>query len=228
MKKQDKYDMILLLILTVTCCIVGILFISLNQEPQYDSIDYFSSMDMNCEIPDIPPFPAPEPVYPEVIDDIHDIRQLMGELSYQRRRIVLGDSHRMFITAYCSAECGGSTMTSSGATVHREDDPYEPTTCAIDRRYFSYGDLFYIPSEDRIYVAEDTGSGVKGMWLDEFHLTMGDVNRYNTRYETVYECEIVYDDILLSNFDIREEINYYYFSKKGNVICMHLQMMIVG
>lgn len=218
MRQQDKYDLFLLLILTVISCIVGILFITLKAEPQNESVDYFSSMEMYCELPYLPPTHTPEPVYPEVIDDIHDIRQLLGELSYPRRRIVLGDTHRMFITAYCSAECCGSTMTSSGATVHREEDPYEPTTCAIDRRYFSYGDLFYIPSEDRIYVAEDTGSGVKGMWLDEFHLSMSDVRHYNTRYETIYECEIVYDDILLSNFDIREEINNYYFSKKGNAL----------
>lgn len=209
--------MILLLILTVICCIVGILFISLNQEPQYDSIDYFSSIDMYCELPDIPPFPTPEPVYPEVIDDIHDIRQLLGELSYPRRRIVLGDTHRMFITAYCSAECGGSTMTSSGATVHREEDPYEPTTCAIDRRYFSYGDLFYVPSEDRVYIAEDTGSAVKGLHIDLFQNSMSEVRGYNTRYETIYRCEFEEYEVILSNYDIREQIALNCFGKRGNV-----------
>lgn len=173
----------------------------------------FTSRDMQVELPDLTPTPTPEPILPEVIDEAREIRRRMGEVTTTRTRLVLGNEYRMFITAYCSAECGGSTTTSSGATVHRSEDPYEPTTCAIDRRYFRYGDLFYVPSEDRIYIAEDTGSAVKGMHIDLFQNSMSDVRGYNTRYETCYRCEFEEYEVILSNYDIREQVLYYCFGK---------------
>ena len=108
------------------------------------------------------------------------------------KRLVLYDEYKMFITAYCAEECGWSYSTSSGAICHRSswENRYEPTTCAIDRSYFSYGTLFYIPSEDRIYVAEDTGPGVRGYWIDTYQDDMSDVTGYNTRYEYCYTCDI--------------------------------------
>lgn len=198
------YELSCLFILSAVAAAIGI--VALVQEPAEAEPDYFCSMDMYVDLPEIY-YPEVEIVYPEVLDGYYDLKQEMGSITFPKKRIVLEDSHRMFITAYCSAECGGSTMTSSGATVHRSSDPYEPTTCAIDRRYFRYGDLFYVPSEDRVYVAEDTGSAVKGMHIDLFQTSMGAVSGYNTRYETVYECRIETYEVPSSHYRIVEEIN---------------------
>lgn len=198
------YELSCLFILSTVAATIGI--VALVQEPAEAEPDYFCSMDMYVELPEIS-YPEVEIAYPEVLDGYYDLKQELGSITFPKKRIVLEDSHRMFITAYCSAECGGSTMTSSGATVHRSSDPYEPTTCAIDRRYFRYGDLFYVPSEDRVYVAEDTGSAVKGMHIDLFQTSMGAVSGYNTRYETVYECRIETYEVPSSHYRIVEEIN---------------------
>ena len=198
------HDLVSLLIVSSIASAIGIMV--LVQEPAEAEPDYFCSMDMYVELPEIK-YEEVEIVYPDILDDYYDLKQELGSITFPKKRIVLGDSHRMFITAYCSAECGGSVTTSSGATVHRPDDPYEPTTCAIDRRYFRYGDLFYVPSEDRVYVAEDTGSAVKGMHIDLFQTSMGAVSGYNTRYETVYECRIETYEVPSSHYRIVEGIN---------------------
>lgn len=199
------YDLICLLIISTLISTIGIII--LIQKPiEEDTTDYFTPIDMYAEFPILTPTPTPEPILPSCIDDVREIRRRMGEVTTTKTRLILGNEYRMFITAYCSAECGGSVTTSSGATVHREDDPYEPTTCAIDRRYFRYGDLFYVPSEDRVYIAEDTGSAVKGMHLDLFQNSMSEVRGYNTRYETCYRCHFEEYEVILSNYDIREDI----------------------
>lgn len=154
---------------------------------------FFSSKDMYVELPEIVYSPPPEP---EKIDMLEYSRWLQRaisdiEITVEYPRMCIGDSYRMFITAYCAEECGWNYSTSSGATCHRTvngDTIFEPTTCAIDLRYFRYGTLFYVPSEDRVYVAEDTGPGVKGLWMDTYQEDMSDVYGYNTRYETVYVC----------------------------------------
>jgi 3D (Asp-Asp-Asp) domain-containing protein len=103
-----------------------------------------------------------------------------------------------FITSYCPAECGGSWQTASGATCHRaeyENRYTEPTTCAIDRKIHSFGDLFYIEEFDRVFVAEDTGSAVKNKHLDLFYIDYSDVLSFPTGYYEVYS--VYYEDITL-------------------------------
>ena len=162
------------------------------------TVHEFSSKDMYVELPEIVYSPPPEP---EKIDMLEYSRWLQRaisdiEITVEYPRMCIGDSYRMFITAYCAEECGWNYSTSSGATCHRTvngDTIFEPTTCAIDLRYFRYGTLFYVPSEDRVYVAEDTGPGVRGLWMDTYQEDMSDVYGYNTRYETVYVCW--YEDV---------------------------------
>ena len=102
-----------------------------------------------------------------------------------------------FITAYCPEECGWSWSTSSGATCHYSDDPLEPTTCAIDRNYHGYGE--YLMIDDKIYVTEDTGPGVKGRWVDCFVETMDEVRAWNTRWTSVYSVEFVeWEEIVIT------------------------------
>lgn len=89
---------------------------------------------------------------------------------------------RYFLTAYSDEETY-SRETASGIEVHYSEDPFEPTTCAIDRNYHSFGDLFMI--DGKVYIAEDTGA-FRGLWIDCFVETMEEVREFNTRYESVY------------------------------------------
>lgn len=133
-------------------------------------------------------------VRPKMLDFYDSFKRHLDRIPLTSYRIVLGEEYTVFITAYCAEECGWNYWTSSGTYCHRAswlNRHTEPTTCAIDRNYFSYGDMFYVPSEDRVYIAEDTGA-FRGMWLDLYQDDMSDVIWYPTRYETVYACEIEY------------------------------------
>lgn len=95
-----------------------------------------------------------------------------------------------FITGYSDEETY-SRMTASGEEVHFSEEWDEPTTCAIDRNYHSFGDILlvgdpYDPDNRKLYIAEDTGSAVKGHHVDCFVETMEEVNNFPTRYESVY------------------------------------------
>jgi 3D (Asp-Asp-Asp) domain-containing protein len=113
-----------------------------------------------------------------------------------------------YVTGYTSSECGGSTTTASGATCHKaswENRLTEPTTCAIDPKIHDFGDLFYIPAFDTVYVAEDTGSAVKGKHLDLYYLD----SEYSqvlqiTGYYEVYSVEYEYGTAKASDYDVRK------------------------
>lgn len=106
---------------------------------------------------------------------------------------------RYFITAYSDEETY-SRATASGIEVHYSDDPYQPTTCAIDRRYHQFGELLMI--DGKIYVTEDTGSNVKGLWVDVFVETMEEVHSFDTRYESVYS--VSYEEHKLNSSERRK------------------------
>lgn len=95
-----------------------------------------------------------------------------------------------FITGYSDEEAY-CRITASGEEVHFSEEWDEPTTCAIDRNYHSFGDILlvgdpYDPDNRKLYIAEDTGSAVKGHHVDCFVETMEEVNNFPTRYESVY------------------------------------------
>lgn len=151
-----------------------------DSEPKYEyirEIKYFEEL------------PKPTNLIP-AYELQHQIDLVPITITYPR--VVLYDSYKMFITAYCAEECGWSYMTSSGAECHRASWEHrydEPTTCAIDLNYFSYGTMFYVPSEDRVYIAEDTGA-FSGYWIDLYQDDMSDVIGYSTRYEVCFICEV--------------------------------------
>lgn len=106
-----------------------------------------------------------------------------------------------YITAYCPAECGynGSNYptgwrTASGTICHRADYENrltEPTTCAISRSVHSFGDLFYLPDFDRVFIAEDTGGAVKGKHLDLFYFEYYDVQTFPTGWYETFTVEYI-------------------------------------
>ena len=210
---------VLLIALSLIFSLFGVLAIDPiptveEPEPQVEEII--------VEAPRATPTPTPtpeievsEPVVPEALLVIQEINRQMGQVTMTCSRLVFGNEYRVFLTAYCAEECGWNYSTSSGTICHRSNwvyRNYEPTTCAIDLRYFRYGTLFYVPSEDRVYIAEDTGPGVVGMWIDTYQEDMSDVYGYNTRYETVYTVDIEYYEVQMSNYDVRfyiyEQLRY--------------------
>lgn len=135
-----------------------------------------------------------------VIDNALGIKHLMASVTLPTKEMVLTSLGKYYITGYTSLECGGSTMTASGATCHKGN----PTTCAIDPALHDFGDLFYIEEFDQVYVAEDTGSAVKGkhldlyFWDDEYNYALS-----ITGYYEVYAVEYVYGEVPATNYDIQ-------------------------
>ena len=115
-----------------------------------------------------------------------------------------------YITAYSPEECGGSWTTASGATCHRSSDEDRltiPTTCAIDKSLHNFGDLFYIPAFDRVFIAEDTGSAVKGKHLDLFYTEYSQVVNFPTGKYEVYSVEFISGTEPASKYDVTKIIN---------------------
>lgn len=121
---------------------------------------------------------------------------------------------RYYITAYSPSECGynGENFpcgwtTASGEICHRADYEHrlsEPTTAAISRSVHSFGDEFYLPDFDRTFVAEDTGSGVRGYHLDLFYEDYEgeeSVMSFPTGYFDVYAVEWVEVTVIVTEED---------------------------
>ena len=113
---------------------------------------------------------------------------------------------RYFVTAYSDEETN-SRATASGVEVHYSEDNFEPTTCAIDRNFHRFGELFMI--DGHVYVAEDTGA-FRGLWIDCFVETMEEVWLWNTGYKSVYSVSYEIHQIKSSERKkINESFNYY-------------------
>ena len=143
---------------------------------------------------------AAREVAKKVIDTNLDIREAIDSITFPTEEMVLTSLGTYYITGYTSIECGGSTMTASGATCHKGN----PTTCAIDPKLHDFGDLFYIAEFDQVYVAEDTGSAVKGkhldlyFWDDEYNYALS-----ITGYYEVFAVEYVYGEEPASKYNIQ-------------------------
>jgi 3D (Asp-Asp-Asp) domain-containing protein len=143
---------------------------------------------------------AAREVAKKVIDTNLDIREAIDSITFPTEEMVLTSLGTYYVTGYTSIECGGSTMTASGATCHKGN----PTTCAIDPKLHDFGDLFYIAEFDQVYVAEDTGSAVKGkhldlyFWDDEYNYALS-----ITGYYEVFAVEYVYGEELASKYNIQ-------------------------
>lgn len=70
---------------------------------------------------------------------------------------IKGTRIRVGATAYC-----GDTITSTGTV------PIEGTTIAVDPTIIPYGSKVYIPKFNRVFIAEDCGSAIKGYRIDIF------------------------------------------------------------
>ena len=140
-----------------------------------------------------------------VMDNVTGIQDRIDTVEFPTVDVVLTSLGTYYITGYTSLECGGSTMTASGATVHKADSSItNPTTCAIDPALHDFGDIFYIENFG-YYIAEDTGSAVKGKHLDlyfhddEYNYALSITGKYE-----VFAVEYVYGTELASKYSIKE------------------------
>ena len=192
----------------IVASIAGVLFIGCSipalaetEEPEVS----------NLKSPRFPQVAAPDPslafelkanreTAKEIVDNVLDIKCDMTTVTLPTKTMVLTSLGTYYITGYTSLECGGSTTTASGATCHKGN----PTTCAIDPKLHDFGDLFYIEEFNQVYVAEDTGSAVKGkhldlyFWDDEYNYALS-----ITGYYEVYAVEYVYGEVSAMNYDIQ-------------------------
>ena len=165
----------------------------------------------------------PQYQYPEYIEQISYYENWYKPTHLRHETITNVDMELtslgyLYLTAYAPEECGYNGynypvgwQTASGIICHRasyENRITEPTTCAVDRRYYrigSEGQQFYIPAFDRVFVAEDTGSAVIGAYhIDLFYDDYYEMASFPTGYYEVYSVEYIYTE---------EEIEYYDFPK---------------
>jgi len=213
---------ILLSILAFSLTLVVVAEKPINKPVEIIKCDDFTIWDFY-----VPPLPSgyhPKET-PAIYEEFRSIQEQMDRVRIQVKALVIDESlGRYMVTAYCNGPCCcgiyANGKTASGTECHRASDfnrRTEPTTCAIDRRYHSFGDLIYIPSEDRVYVAEDTGSGVKGRWCDTYQDSHSSVVSYNTRKEELFSCHYVYYLVPANDYDVHKYLNWIDDIKERNI-----------
>lgn len=158
--------------------------------------DDYTAKDFHTPVPTVawwatPKKPVKEPNF--AISSEAELRNRWQNINLKYSYLKISYLCRGYITAYSDQETGYSG-TASGVTVHYSYDNTEPTTVAIDRRYFKFGDLFYI--DGKLYIAEDTGSAVTGMHWDVYRETLEEVQSFGSHYTDVYTAEYTSATIL--------------------------------
>ena len=87
-------------------------------------------------------------------------------------------SMKVNATAYC-----GDTITSTGTV------PVEGTTIAVDPKVIPYGTRVYIPEFNKVFIAEDCGSAIKGNRIDIFLNDYDRCMEWGIRSITIYILE---------------------------------------
>ena len=188
-----------------------IILFSLIEKNNYPTKTYITEnteIEWHIELPTPTLIPTPTIVEEE--------KEELFLVTYERMELTSLGTY--FITSYCPSECGYNGynyptgwMTASDTICHRAEYNYrlsEPTTCAIDRRFHSFGDVFYIEEFDRTFVAEDTGSAVKGRHLDLFYEYYDDVCYFPTGYYEVYSVEWVEETVTVTEEELKELEEY--------------------
>ena len=171
------------------------------------TLDLIAPIPKEFELPE--PTPTPKPNRATLYHKYVIKGCYLDEISLLNVELDLTYIGRYFVTAYSPQETG-SWQTASGIDLHRSDynKRYtEPTTCAIDPRLHKFGELFYIPEFDRVFVAEDTGGLIKGYKLDLGYTDLESVWSFPTGYYDTYSVEYVYSLEPAVKYDIRPIIS---------------------
>ena len=127
---------------------------------------------------------------PEITSDFIE-REVQDLSEYDSYLLELEPLGKYYVTAYSPQETG-SWITASGIKLHRasfENRYTEPTTCAVDPKLHKIGKngvKFYIAEFDRVFIAQDTGSAVKGKHLDLAYTDLKSVKSFPTGKYQVY------------------------------------------
>ena len=145
-----------------------------------------------------------------IMSNVLEIFETIDEVELPTQSTQLTSLGNYYITGYTSIECGGSTTTASGTTCHKAasiaDSIDNPTTCAIDPALHDFGDIFYIEGFG-YFIAEDTGSAVKGkhldlyFWDDEYNYALSITGKYE-----VFAVEYVETTFQAGAYDIRDMV----------------------
>lgn len=156
-----------------------------NHHPE---VEPFTAEDLIRPLPTPTSTPTPSPVPDNVrLQKWSEFQNIQYSFDFDYEVIVTDYLCEGYITAYCDCSkcCWPSTgYTASGVKTHYSEDWKEATTCAIDPRYFKFGTEFMI--DGKIYVAEDSGSAVKGRHWDLYQPSHDRVTSFNTHYGSVY------------------------------------------
>lgn len=201
-------------ILLIALALTFVLLAILSYRPKPLIYDGFSSKDFYVELPvskRVTPTPTPQP-NPTLNIVSSEIWSQMEDIPLVTQTIRTESIGYYYITAYCNCSrcCGiyANGRTASGTECHYESDNYAGTTCAIDRSLHRFGELLYIPSEDRVYITEDTGSAVLGRHIDIYFPDHSYVQKYGSHTEEVFR--VWYEDCLVqaNNYDVRPIISH--------------------
>lgn len=145
-----------------------------------------------------------------ILDEAREIKTKIDTVEFPKVTTKLTSLGTYYITGYTSVECGGSTTTASGTTCHKAasvaDSINNPTTCAIDPALHDFGDVFYLESFG-YFIAEDTGSAVKGkhldlyFWDDEYGYALSITGKYE-----VFAVEYIEGTYQPGDYDIRKQV----------------------
>lgn len=200
-----------LLTLSTVFLICGFVRVFMNIEDTKPKPQYFTPKDFGSaprsEYKAPTPIPTPNPFLQEAIQFKAKGEEFQITYEYIETEYI----GEYFVTAYSDEETW-SRETASGVEVHYSDDPYEPTTVAIDPRYHRFGELLMI--EGKIYICEDTGGNVKGRWADCFVETMEEVWSWDTGWKSVYSVKFVTSELTTRERQvIHERFRNYLFDR---------------
>lgn len=185
-----------LLLLASACLFYGLLYYFTEEHVQATK-----GITGKAEVVQIPE-PKDEP---KNISNLFELRTEIDSLGIHYETLETEYVGVCFITAYCPQELGfieysdgtdnfpKGWLTASGEICHYSEDPFEPTTCAIDRNYFGFYELLMI--DGKVYRTEDTGA-FRGLWVDVFRPDYESMTEHGSHYSEVYS--IYYEEHFLS------------------------------
>ena len=180
------------LLIALTLSLAALMVSDIRKAPDPIVFDDYRALDMAVSLPKNEKV---EPT-PEITSDL--IEKEEQDLSeYDSYLLELEPLGKYYITAYSPQETG-SWQTASGIKLHRasfENRYTEPTTCAVDPKLHKIGKngvKFYIEEFDRVFIAQDTGSAVKGKHLDLAYTDLKSVKSFPTgKYQTYRVVNVI-------------------------------------
>ena len=174
------------LLIALTLSLAALAVSDIRKAPDPIVFDDYRALDMAVLLPKNE---KPETA-PEITSDFIE-REVQDLSEYDSYLLELEPLGKYYITAYSPQETG-SWITASGIKLHRatyENRYTEPTTCAVDPKLHKIGKngvKFYIEEFDRVFIAQDTGSAVKGKHLDLAYTDLKSVKSFPTGKYQVY------------------------------------------